>query len=117
MTNFKSGDKVKVIQNKITGTPGVGQTGTVVWTTKLGGVAVDLGEKDTVNVFDTTELESKVVKIEYWWDKTSFQWIIQAKDAQDNQVGAAWYSPNSRTLPRELEAVQALHPGVPSIRT
>ncbi|MDB6013126.1 MAG: hypothetical protein JWL65_5376 [Gammaproteobacteria bacterium] len=61
--------------------------------------------------------DETVVKIEYWWDRTSRNWIIQAKDAQDNQIGAAEYAANKHTLPGALASMQAMHPDVPCVKS
>lgn len=50
-----------------------------------------------------------VVSIEYWWDRLSRQWIIQAKDAEGNQVGAAEYAPNKDRLKPVLRVMQDKH--------
>lgn len=57
-----------------------------------------------------------VVKIEYWWDRLSRNWILQAKDKYDNQIGAAEYTANSRTLPSALEAMREQYPGVTCLK-
>lgn len=51
-----------------------------------------------------------VVKIEYWWDRLSRQWIIQAMDVHGNQIDDARYAPNRCKLPAELMAMRAKHP-------
>lgn len=50
-----------------------------------------------------------VVSVEYWWDRLTRQWIIQMKDAEDNQVGAAEYAPNKDRLYPALRRLQDKH--------
>lgn len=56
------------------------------------------------------------VRIIYWWDRHSRNWIVQALDTEGNQIGSAYYAANRRTLDGELEAMHSLHPGVPVFR-
>lgn len=58
-----------------------------------------------------------VVKIEYWWDRLSRNWILQAKDREDNQIGAAEYAANSHTLHGALEAMRAQYPNVACVKS
>lgn len=51
-----------------------------------------------------------VTKIIYWWDRYSRNWIVQAKDAECNQIGEAIYAANRRALPGALEAMARRHP-------
>lgn len=57
--------------------------------------------------------DDTVVKIEYWWDRFSRNWIIQAKDKDDNQIGEATYAANKGTLDGALENVKEQYPNVP----
>lgn len=43
--------------------------------------------------------------VEWWWDRYSRQWIIQLKDKDGYQVGAAAYAPNHYTINIEIEYV------------
>lgn len=38
------------------------------------------------------------VKIGYWWDRTSRNWIVQHLDLQGNQIGDADYAARVETL-------------------
>lgn len=51
-----------------------------------------------------------VTKIIYWWDRYTHNWIVQAKDAEKNQVGEAMYAANRHTLPGALETMARRHP-------
>ena len=53
-----------------------------------------------------------VTKVIYWWDRLTRQWIIQAKDAEGNQIGNADYAPNRRTLPSVLKAMIEKYPNL-----
>lgn len=59
---------------------------------------------------------NKVNIIIYWWDKTTRSWIVQAKDADGNQVGPAEYAANTRTLPSAIALMQRQYPEVKAIR-
>ena len=57
-----------------------------------------------------------VTKIIYWWDATSRNWIVQAMDADDNQIGEAGFAANSRTLPGQLDFFKQQYQTVPVIK-
>ena len=59
----------------------------------------------------------RAVRIGYWWDRLSRNWIFQALDAEDNQIGDAQYAANRGTLPGALSAVQCVQAApLPAVR-
>ena len=54
-----------------------------------------------------------VVRIVYWWDRLSRNWIVQALDEEGNQIGDAQYAANRGTLPGAVKAVKLHSPGNP----
>lgn len=50
-----------------------------------------------------------VVKIVFWWDFKTSNWVSQAVDAEDNQVGDAEYSPNRKGRQMDCKALALQH--------